>query len=318
MTKGGGTELDTAAVNFTGSQLLEAILPTSIVRRVMPVFTVLPIEDQNYTYWELLNDIGTKYDFDPYEYGSNANALKETTVPIPLIYHEQTYDKFKLKRINKSKAPLADRTRQMARVFNRDENNLGLAGETTKTGVTSFADTTNNSIAAAVGAAELDLTSFTTMKATLNDLISELSNNLSGDSSASTVKDFPCMVVMTSDVEKRLWTMISTLDDKISGWDLFEQMIMKRCGAGTEILVNNALGGTVTTVDDRVKLSTPGTINFMIHAKSANHGGFVASTIFTESETTLKGFTKEIAERWRPIFFRQEATIYSGTVDITA
>ncbi len=317
MTKGGGTELDTAAVDFTGSQLLEAILPVSIVRRVMPVFTVLPIEDQNYTYWELLNDIGTKYDFDPYEYGSNANALKETTVPIPLIYHEQTYDKFKLKRINKSKAPLADRTRQMARVFNRDENNLGLAGETTKTGVTSFADTSNNTTAAT---AELDTTTIDTMITTTHGIINQLNNGLSADSGSQLVSDFPCIIGLTSDVEARLWVapVSATSPPGKNGYEVFKDIVMTRCGPGTEIVVSNAIGGTVTTVDDRVKLSTAGTTNMFIHAKSPNHGGFVASPIFTESETTLKGFTKEIAERWRPIFFRQEATIYSGTVDIVS
>lgn len=311
MTGGAGTELDTKSVSFESDVLLEAILPEAVVRRIFPIFTVLEVHKQNYTYWELLNDIGTKYDFDPYEYGRNANALKETTIPVPLIYHEATYDKFKLKRINESKAPLANRVSQMARVFRRDEDIIGIAGETTKTGVTSIADTTNNTTAAT---ANLDLTSIATMYATFNGIINQLNNALNSDSGMQTVKNFPCIAVMTSDVEDKLWTLKSALDDTKSMYILFKEILTERCGPGSEIIVTNALGGVVTTVDDRVNLSTAGTTNFALMAKSSAHYGMVASSIFRDEETNISGFTQEFAERWRPIFFRQGSIIYSGTV----
>ncbi len=312
MTGGAGTELDTKSVTFDSSLLLEAILPESVARRMFPIFTVLPVHKQNYTYWELLNDIGTKYDFDPYEYGRNANALKETSVPVPLIYHEATYDKFKLKRINESRAPLSERIRQMARVFRRDEDSIAIAGESTKTGVTSIADTTNNTTAAS---SELDLTSIATMYSTFNIIINQLNNLLNASSGSQTVKNFPCLAVMTSDVEDRLWTLKSALDDTKSMYTLFKEILVERCGPGSEIIVTNALGGTVTTVDDRVSLAA-GTTNFALMAKSADHYGMIASEIFRDEETNISGFTQEFAERWRPIFFRQGSIIYSGTVDI--
>ncbi len=315
MTKGGGTELDTTNVKFTREALLEAILPQSVSRRIFPIFTVLPIHKQNYTYFELLNDIGTKYDFDPYEYGANFNALKETTVPVPLIYHEAAYTKFKLRRLNETKAPLTDRIRQMKRVFNKDEDIIAIGGEATKTSVTSIADTTNNTT---VATANLDLTDIDTMITTSHGIINQLNGGLNADSGNQTVKEFPCIALMTSDVENRLWStpVTATSPRGLNGYQVFKQILTERCGTGSEIVVSNALGGTVTTVDDRVSLAG-GTTNFALMAKSPEHYGMVASEIFTDSETNLKGFTQEFAERWRPIFFRKGSIIYSGTVDIT-
>lgn len=314
MTGGAGTELDTKSVSFESNKLLEAILPQAVVRRIFPIFTVLPVHKQNYTFWELLNDIGTKYDFDPYEYGRNANALKETSIPVPLIYHEATYDKFKLRRINESKAPLVDRIRQMAKVFRTDEDIIGIAGESTKTGVTSISNTGTNSTAAG---SELDLGSIDDMYATFNGIINQLNNLLNANSGNQTVKNFPCIAVMTSNVEDRLWVLKSALDDTKSMYMLFKEILTERCGPGSEIIVSNALGGTVTTVDQRVKLSTPGTANFALMAKGPEHYGIVASEIFRDEETNISGFTQEFAERWRPIFFRKESIIFSGTVALS-
>ncbi|KKL94722.1 hypothetical protein LCGC14_1861870, partial [marine sediment metagenome] len=316
MTKGGGTELDTTNIEFTRDQLIEAILPETVSRRIFPIFTVLEIHKQNYTFFELLNDIGTKYDFDPYEYGRNVNALKETTVPIPLIYHEATYNKMQLKRINDTKAPLSERIRQMGRVFNRDEDNIAIAGESTKTGVTSIADTTNNTT---VADAHLNLTTIDTLITTFHGIINQLNNGLTANSGSQTVRNFPCIALMTSDVESRLWVtpVTATSPEGQNGYQVFKSILEERCGPGSEIVVNNALGGTVTTVDDRVSLAA-GTTNFALMAKSPNHYGMVASEMFTDTETNIKGFTQEFAERWRPIFFKQESIIFSGTVDITS
>lgn len=315
MTGGAGTELSTKNMSFEGSQMLEPILAETVARRVFNVFTVLPIEDQNYTYEELLNDIGTKYDFDPYEMGRNTIALKETLVPIPLIYHDVKYTKLQIKRRNKTNAPVSTLIKQMARVFRKDEDSIAFAGEATKTGVVGFDDSANSTAATV----PLSLSTTDLLDSTLNGIINQLNVNLNGGGGNQTVKQFPCMAIMNTKIENRLWTIKDSVT-KENGYFMFKRILLERCGPGSEIIVTQALGGTVTRVDDRNSLAASSTgtgAAFGLMAKSPNHQGIVASTIEKEEYWVGSGWTQEFMERWRTLYFTALTQIYCENITIT-
>ncbi len=316
MTGGAGTELSTKNMSFEGSQMIEPILAETVARRAFNIFTVLPIEDQNYTWEEILNDIGTKYDFDPYEMGRNTIALKETLVPIPLIYHDIKFTKLQIKRRNKNpKTSVATLIKQMARVFRRDEDSIAFAGESTKTGVLGYADS-SNSTQATTG---LSLSTTDLLDSTLNGIINQLNTNLNGGGGNQTVKQFPCMLLLNTIAENRLWVMKDSVT-KENGYFMLKRILEERCGAGSEIIVTNALGGTVTRSNDRVSLaanSTGTSACFGLMAKSANHQGIVASNIEKDEYWIGSGWSQEFMERWRTLYFTNKTQIYDEEIVIT-
>jgi len=307
------TQVDPPSRVFDTRKLYEEIIANSLSRRIFALDPSLKIHWDTFKYWDIINDIKTNYSPDGTEFPVNELSVKDTNVSAPIINTSFVYGRHELARINDSILPFGNRERIAMQKFAIDEYMYAFAGESTYNGVPGLDDTTNRSTAATT---ELDLTSFTTMKTSLNASLSQLNNNLNASSGGAIIKQFDIVALMTSDVEDRLHQMTSTLDDTISGYNLFENILQKRTGKMPQIEVSNMLGATIAKDGNSFKKTVDGTTNFALIVKNPALNGIALSGLNRIETTDRKGFELDIEERWVPYSVNTESIIYSGTVDI--
>ena len=313
---GATTQTDPAGYSVDTRKIYEAILGNSIARRIFPIQNILKVHQDTWKYWDIINDVKTNLTADGVEFPVNDFNVKDTDVNVPIINTAFKYGRHEIARINDSILPFNMRERIAFEKWAIDEDMYAIAGESTYNGIGGIADTTNFSTAAST---ELDLTSFTTLKSSLNANVSQLNNNLNASSGGAAIKQYDTVSLMTSDVEERLHEMVSTLDDKISGFDIYEQLMAKRTGGRHQIEVSNMLGATVAKDGNSFKKTVDGTTNFALFTKNPAHSGIVTSPLDKwTKETDNKGINFYAEQRLRNYSILQGSIIYSGTVDITA
>jgi hypothetical protein len=306
------------ALMYDSMELVDLIFANSVSRRVFPVIEDLRINQKRFKYEKVYGDLKTNYRMTDTEHPRNHSALQPVDVKVPMIgtATEYTYHEYLDIEMPESKMKVGEREMEVMKQWAVDEDMYAIAGESTWNGVPGISDTTNFSEAATT---ELDLTSLTTLKTSLNAIISQLNNNLNGDSGGQTVKMYPLIALMTSDVEDRLYALLSALEDDVDGYDIFNGILTKRGGPNSEILVSNALGATVTKDGDSFYISTAGTTNFALMAWSSNHFGMRTSPRKQRPKLDEQtGYLNLIDGRLVSYSKRTNTIIYSGTVDITS
>ena len=304
------------ALLYDTDELVEQIFANSVSRKIFPVIEDLKINQRRFVYHKVHGDLKTNLRMSPSEYPENHSALQPVDVKVPLIGTKISHNKHDVLNMNssRSKMSVSDREMEIMKQWAVDEDMYAIAGEATWNGVPGISDTTNFSEAAGT---ELDLTSLTTLKATLNGLLGQLNNNLNGNSGGQTVKMYPLILLITSDVEDRLYAMVSALDEALDGYDIALALIRKRGGANSDIIVSNALGATVTKDGNSFYISTAGTTNAALMAWSPLHFAIRSSPMDQEPETNRKGYDNEIDQGWVSYSKVINTIIYSGTVEIT-
>lgn len=301
-------------------ELYEIIYGESVAARIFPptVFNLM-IEDKRFEYHKIVDDLKTNYSLDGYEVPDNHLALQPKQVKVPLITAGIRYGRHEKKVYDKGKLPTGSRERLILEGFARDIDMYAIAGESTYNGVAGIADTTNFSTAAGT---ELDLTTFTTLRSTLNTMITQLQNALKADNKGRTsvVRQNPLILLVTSDVMNRLVGMGSSTDDHVSmtGYDLAMQILMARGGPGSGIEESDMLGATVTKTGNSFYVATAGTTNAALMSQHPSHYNWARSGIEQPMEETNRGYEKIVEQRLVPYSIRVGSVIYSGTVDITA
>ena len=307
------TVLDSNVVN-------EVLLGASVAAKIFPPSMVsLAIEDDTFTYENVINDVRTNYGMTLAEAPHSRLVMQKKKVNAPLIMTAIQYDRFQKKRINRSKLPVSARERIILEDFALDMDMYAIAGESTYNGVAGISDTTNFSTAAST---ELDLTSYTTLKSTLNTIITQLTTAISADSRARNeiVKQNPLILLVTSDVYNRLTAMGSgTAEENLgNGHDVATTILNQRGGNGSGIEVSDCLGGTVTKVADGFSLSTAGTTNAALICQHPRFFGWARSPLDQAEDEDNRGYENLITQRLVPYAVNTGGIIYSGTVDITA
>lgn len=304
------------ALTYDTNELVDLIFANSVSRRIFPVIQDLAINNKRFSYHKVYGDLKTNLRMTPTEYPENHSALQPLDVKVPLIGTKVSYDRHEVLDMNSSRSKMSveDREQELMKQWAVDEDMYAIAGEATWNSVPGISDTTNFSEAAS---AELDLTSLTTLKTTLNGLLSQLNNNLNSNSGGQSIQMYPLILLLTSDVEERLYALVSALEDDVDGYDIALALIKKRGGDNSEILVSNALGATITRDGNSFYISTAGTTNAALMAWSPNHFGIRSSAMDQQPVSNRDGYDNQIDMRWVSYSKRINTIIYSGTVDIT-
>ena len=313
-------EVDENSVVLDSSLLIETILGMSVAARIFPNAPFnLMIEDERFSYYKVINDIRTNYGMTLAEAPQSRLALQKKEVSVPLVMTAIQYDRFQTKRINRSKLPMSDRERIIMEDFALDLDMYAIAGESTYNGIAGISDTTNFSTAANT---ELDLTSYTTLKSTLNTMITQLTTAITSDQRGRSdiVENNPLILLVTSDAKNRLVSMGSgTAEENLgNGFDVATAILNQRGGAGSGIEVSDMLGATVTKDADGFYPSTVGTTNAALICQNPRFFGWARSMIDQAEDEDNRGYENLISQRLVPYPINTGGIIYSGTVDITA
>lgn len=292
------------------------ILRESVSRRVFNVAPMRKKSDYNYRYHDLLEDVKFTYGIKPVEIPRSTFALQPKSFEVPTIAGNYAYDQWEIDEIDAGVYNTSMRNARIAQHLRVQEDIIAFAGESTYNGVGGIADTTNVSTAAST---ELDLTNITTLKSSANAILNQLNNGLNNSSGFQTIKSLPIIGGVTSDVADRLEEMSPATDDfrDITGWDILNGILARRGGPGSEVVISNAVGGTVSKQGDEFYLATEGTTNAFFLAKSPMYSIIAGGPFWQTMDQEHGNIDVNMYEKWRMFVFKQASVIYSGTVDIT-
>jgi hypothetical protein len=286
---------EAATYEFDIGKLVDIIREISYARKIFPVDTTVPIEAKVGEYWEVEEDDNVQYNFDLVAPEYSRFALLEKNPVIPVHQGNLAYTRHELKRAAKSKLPVDMRQRLLMEQINQKEESVAIGGHTA-TGITSFADTTNNSTAYGTN---LDLTSFSTAISTWHTSVSQLRALLKDKFQGAQL-----VQIWTSDVDQRARAVLNTNET-----ETFYDYLKAQIGEDN-IISSDYLGSAAGS----------GTTNAALVPKDPRNLGLLSSNLeIVQGETTLKGLEVEVALRSRPVFFRGvKSCLYDATVDITA
>lgn len=291
-------------------KLIDVIRKETVARRTAAVSTILDPSDLQIDIENIVDDLVVNMGLDPVEARRSVQALVRVTKTVPELDVEFQYGWDSLQRINKSKLPMSSRIALGSREFTKYEDAMFLAETLTGTvgDIQSICVAANNTTATA----ELDLTSYTTMKATLAGMIGQLISGLGN------IKPYPLYMFMTPDVYNRLLGIGNDTSDR-SGVEYMNAVLKQSGSPASEVVVTENLGCTLT----KTKAGLAITQNTVTAALMASDGQF--QTIFASPfeqrprpVNKADGFYTKMVERWLPIVHKTESIIFSGTVDITA
>lgn len=294
--------------------VIPALIRGSVSRKILPVSTILQEKDKQFTYWKSKVDFIDSYNLDPEGAPLVYDAITETEVLVPIIEYGYALNRSEFERVSVSRHSLQNRFNALLPYFRRVEDEYAILGNVAK-GVTSFADTTNNSTALTT---EIDVTTQTLLKDTLADGIDQLATAI-GD--YETLKGRVLMLGMSNDVNKKAVSVGLTAGGEITAGqrietliDLATAMLLKYGAPGSGVWTSNMLGGSVATNNVNKRTVTGGALNSTLYVWGDDVAEIVASpfkTIF--SEDPIKGKLWNFTERWVPTFKQKELVLYGAT-----
>lgn len=279
---------------FQTKKMVEVIREVSQARMIFEVGPKLPVWQVKGQYFEESEQNNVQYNLDLVEPLYSAFAALERNPKIPIHQCDLKYFRHELKAVQGDILKLDRRQRLGLEQMADDENRVLIAGDT-KTGITSFADTTNNSTAYT---ASLDLTSYATFITTWNGSLSQIRNLLKNKWAGSQP-----VQVWTTDVDDRARACLNT-DENDTAFDWLVRKIGEK-----NIVATNYLGSEANS----------GTTNAALVPKSHSNSEIMGSGIeHVSGLTPLKDYVVQFALRSRPVFYRGvKSCLYDASVDIT-
>jgi hypothetical protein len=288
--------------------LVETIRKETVVRKTVPISTVLDPDDLELQIESLVDDLVVNMGMDPVQARKSVMHLNRVTKEVPELDMEFQWTDPQVQRINKSKVPISQRIAKGSVEFTKYEDAMFLAevltgtvGDIQAIGVTgNHTDWTSN----------LDLTSYTTLKSSLAVGIGLLITGIGN------IKPYPIYLYVTPDVYNRLLGIGNATSDR-NGVEYVNDTLRTSGAPTSGVVVSENLGCTLTKTVAGLSITT----NTATAALMASAGKFM--TIFNSpfkqpfelSET--RGYYSRIYERWLPIIHHITAIIYSDTVDLT-
>lgn len=305
---------ETDTWRITTDDLIAPIKEQYSVRKFLPVDVILQEKDKQIKYYQWKEDYRSAYQWDPVRHPNTSYAIEPLTKNVPLIDTGMALNRSERERSEVSKFDLQARLAALAPNVVIDENRFAIAGEPS-IGVTSFANTTDNSTAATT---ELNVTTEALMKSTLVAQIVQLGTAMGG---IETLKNVPLMLGMSSDVyNKAIQTGITgyvSADRPDNVMTAIEAVLAKYGGPGSGIWASNFLGGTVTRASDDQWGLTPGTTNSTLYPWNKNVISIPASPFRSlKKENEIDGIEWEFTERWIAHFKQPALVLYGGTAII--
>lgn len=290
----GSYQIQPKTFRFERDKMLDVIRELSFVRIGFPVGPSIPVWQRETQYFDITEQDNIQYNLDLVAPNYSRFSAQEKRPAVPIHQGDLEYKRHEVQALGSDILTLDRRQRETLAQMVNDEERVGWAGDA-KTGITSFANTTDNSTAAT---AELDLTSYTTAITTWTNIRSQLRTLLKSQFRG------PDMTVWTSDVDDRAEVVLNTDQN-----DTFKAWLERKIGA-ENIIVTNFLGSETAA----------GTINMGFYKKDPMNLELMTSGLEVVSGLSeLKDLKVQLALRSRPIFYRGvKSAIYSGTVDITA
>jgi len=242
-------------------KLIDVIRKETVARRTAVVSTILDPSDLEIKIENIVDDLVVNMGLDPVEARKSVQNLVRVTKTVPEIDTEFQYSWDTLQRINKSKLPVSQRVALGSREFTKYEDAMFLAETLTGTvgDIQAICVSGNNTVATA----ELDLTSYTTMKATLAGMIGQLISGLGN------IKPYPLYMFMTPDVYNRLLGIGNDTSDR-SGVEYMNAVLKQSGSAASEVVISENLGCTLTKTKSGLAI----TENTLTAALMASDGQF--------------------------------------------
>lgn len=291
----GEYQIQPKTFRFERKKMVDILRDESLARRVFPVGPSIPVWQKETQYFEVSEDDNTQYNLDLVAPKYSRFAAIEKRPRIPVHQGDLGYDRHRVAALRSDILKLDERQKKTVKQINQDEHRVAFAGDV-RTGITSFADTTNNATA---WTGELDLTSFATGIATFNAGLSQYQRLLKNEWDGGTT-----MIVWTWDVDARAKACLNTDQTKT-----FYQWLKGEIGEAN-IIATDYLGSEAGS----------GTTNAVLIRKKPSILELMSSNLEVVSGlSALKDLKVQIALRSRPIFYQKTSSVlYSATVDITA
>lgn len=284
------------AFTFDEATLTPPILKASISRQVFPFDTSAKIEDLRYEYFTEVQDINNKYSFEQTETPESSIVLQRTPDTIPIIHGAIAWTRHELKRVDRSKMPVAQRIASWAASFAIDEDRILFGVSDPITSKTGVINTTNHSTAVTT---ELNVTTIALAHSSLMAQIQELQSN---PGSATTgiryrIGSDPLLLIVTTDVFNKAANVLSTVNERFTVLDTLQGLLDKFGGPGSTIFATDDLGATITkTTTDRYNTAA-GTTNSLLKAVNSNYSKVIASPFEIFTETPEGGLKRVMSER---------------------
>jgi hypothetical protein len=309
------------AMTFTDARLTPAIIKASIARQVWPFDFTAKIEDSRYEYFTEIQDFNNKYSMEQTETPESTIVLQKDTDTIPIIHGSIAWHRHELKRINRSQMSAESRISRWAESFALDEDRIALATSDPITGKTGVINTTNHSTATST---ELNVTTIALCHSTLTAQVIELMNSPSETPAGIRYRPNtdPLHLILTIDVYNKAASVLSTVNEELTGLDMLQSVLTKHGGPGSAIFKSADLGATVTKAatdggsTDRYN-QTDGTTNSLLKVWNPDYSKIIASPLEILPNTAREGGLKRVISERMVLNTKEiKAARYGGTAVI--
>lgn len=290
------------------SEIMRVIYDNSKARKIFPVLNELQSHSRQIEVFEQTDDINWSYQMKPQAVRSEF-GIKPSTVDTPVISSSLSYEWDELQIMNEGKLPFSQKQMDMTKPFNVAEDRICLTGATRAVDnavVTSVSTTGTNSVAAGTefntSTYALAISTFEAMVGQLIDGLSELNN--------------PLVFAVTPDVYKVMRGTENVNTDANAVREI--EARMKEIHPGSSGVISTQYLGGTPTLNANKKGFTTGSTNACLFNWNPQYYYVVASDLEPRSRpvTKVDGLYTQWVERWRPVYRKKEAIIYSGTAVI--
>lgn len=272
---------------------------------MFPVLTELKPHTRQAELFEQVNDFNTTYRMNPTLTRSEM-TIKPSTVPTPVISGSLTYPWDELQTINDGKLPIDQRARDMAINMQQTEDRIALSEALAIVdgiAVTGVKATGTNSVAAAT---EFNASTYPLAISTLELMIGQIIDGLKELSD-------PLVFCVTPDIYKSLRGAENANTDANAIREI--EARLKEVNPNSSGVISSAwLGGTPTLNANKLGF-TDGTTNAVLMNWNPQFYHIQESIMEIRENpiTKINGLVTQWVRRWRPIYRKKEAIIYSAT-----